>query len=180
MRWLAPVLSFTAEEIWQHLPGSRGESVFLAEWHDGLFPLEDERFDRAFWDRVLGLRDAVSKEIERLRNEDVLGATLEAEVDVYCSAELMELFARLEDELRFVLITSSATVHGEQERPDDAIGASLGDGARVYLRVRRSQHEKCVRCWHRRADVGANDSYPDICGRCVENVAGDGEVRRFA
>jgi isoleucyl-tRNA synthetase len=180
-RWLAPVLSFTAEEIWHHLPGEREESVFLAEWYDGLFPLEDDgRFDRAFWEQVLGLRDAVSKEIERLRNADVLGATLEAEVDVYCPPELMATFARLEDELRFVLITSSATVHGEDERGDEAVEVTLDDGQRVHLRVRKSDHEKCVRCWHRRADVGADTAYPDLCARCAENVSGEGEVRRFA
>ena len=180
VRWLAPILSFTAEEIWQHLPGDRVESVLLAEWYDGLFALEDERFDRGFWDEVLGLRDAVSKEIERLRNVDVLGATLEAEVDIYCPAPLVELFARLEDELRFVLITSSAAIHDEAERPNDALETTLADGSRVYLRVRRSEHPKCVRCWHRRPEVGRNAEHPELCSRCIDNVAGEGEVRRFA
>ena len=88
--------------------------------------------------------------------------------------------ARLGDELRFVMITSEARVNPLEERPDSAIAAKLANGDSLYIEADASSHQKCVRCWHHRADVGSDASHPDLCGRCVENVSGDGEPRQFA
>ncbi|KAB7623146.1 isoleucine--tRNA ligase [Alkalilimnicola sp. S0819] len=178
-RWLAPVLSFTAEEIYEHIPGERGESVLLEEWYEGLFPLQGE-LDRAYWARVLQLREALNKEIEGQRNEGRIKASLEAEVDLYLPEGLYQDFARLEDELRFALITSYARLHPLAERPADAVDAQLEDGTAFALKVTASGHAKCTRCWHRREDVGAVAAHPELCGRCVENVDGSGETRRYA
>ncbi len=180
VRWLMPVLSFTADEIWEHLPGQREGTALETEWYDGLFPLDDSLMDADFWDGILTLREVVAKQIEALRNEQVLGATLEAEVDLYCPEPLAARWGALGDELRFVLITSEARVHALSEAPSDALEAELGDGSRFCFRVTPSTHAKCERCWHRRDDVGAHAEHPALCGRCVTNVAGDGEVRRFA
>ena len=175
VRWLAPILSFTAEEIWRHLPGQRGASVFLATWYEGLFTLEEhEACNRAFWELILKIREAVSKEMEQLRTRDAIGSSLDAEVDLYCDAALHDMLAPLGDELRFLFINSATRVHRAEEGP----GAST-DIEGLILRVSASTAPKCVRCWHHREDVGAHPEHPDICGRCAENVAGSGETRRY-
>ena len=179
-RWLAPVLSFTAEEIWRHVPGVDGErSVFLETWYEGLVPhAEDGSAQR--WAVIRRLRDAVNKQLEALRAAGGIGAGLDAEVDIWCDGMLGQALASVGDELRFVLITSYARVHPASRQPVDVERVDLGDGLSAGLLVRASTHAKCARCWHRREDVGAHEEHPELCGRCVENVAGEGETRRFA
>ena len=179
VRWLMPVLSFTADEIWEHLPGERDGTALETQWYEGLFALDDELMDRHFWDEVLALREVVAKRIEALRNEQILGATLEAEVDVYCPEPLAARWGALGDELRFALITSAARVQPLDAAGPEAASAHLPDGTHFRFSVRPSRHAKCVRCWHRRADVGSDASHPALCGRCLSNVAGPGERRRF-
>jgi isoleucyl-tRNA synthetase len=184
VRWFAPILSFTADEIWQYIPGQRAKSVFLATWYDlpavayGESELE-RHMDADFWERVIAVRDAVSKELEKLRVDGAIGSSLDAEVDIYADAESAAVLRGLEDEFRFVLITSYSRVHELDVRPDDAVQAEI-PGVQLWLRVTPSTHPKCVRCWHHRADVGVNAEHPELCGRCVENVAGSGEQRLYA
>jgi len=180
VRWLAPILSFTADEIWAHMPGERSGPVFAAEWYDGLFPLDGGDAEAAFWARVVDVRSAASRELERLRNEKVIGANLDAEVDLYVPDALARELAPLGEELRFVLITSAARIHPLGEAPADAAAATLEDGTEVRIGVAASPHSKCPRCWHRQPDIGASAEHPELCGRCVENVAGAGERRTTA
>jgi isoleucyl-tRNA synthetase len=180
VRWLMPVLSFTADEIWEHLPGERTGTALETEWYSGLFALDAGLMNRAFWDEILQLRDTVAKQIEALRNAQTIGATLEAEVDLYCAEPLAARWGALGGELRFLLITSEARVHPLSQAPADALEGVLEDGSRFAFRVQPSPHEKCARCWHRQDDVGANAEHPLLCGRCLSNVAADGEARRFA
>jgi isoleucyl-tRNA synthetase len=177
VRWLAPVLSFTAEEIWKHLPGQRNESVFLTEWYEGLSVYHEDKFDSEFWNQVIKLREAVSRELEKARNEKKIGSSLDAEVDLYCGPEMKHRLEKLEDELRFILITSYARVHELEQKPEAAVLAEGIDG--LWIMVSLSSHEKCIRCWHHREDVGVNEAHPELCGRCVENVDGDGESRVY-
>jgi len=180
-RWLAPILSFTAEEIWRHLPGrDRAESVFLETWYEGLAPLEDAAMGLDFWARVMDVRDAVYKRLEEVRVQGHIGAGLDAEVDLFCDSGLLQTLGHLEDELRFVLITSYARVHPSDARPDDAVRVPLGGGHELWVRVTPSRHPKCVRCWHRREDVGADARHPELCRRCADNVEGPGERRWYA
>jgi isoleucyl-tRNA synthetase len=180
VRWIAPILSFTAEEIWQLLAGDRAESVFLATWYEGLFALDaDGLLSREEWAIVLQVREAVARELERLRGGSEIGASLDAEVTLYADEPTAALLGRLEDELRFVLITSYADVAPAGRRSDEAVSAAL-PGRDLWIAARASGHPKCVRCWHRREDVGSDPGHPELCGRCVENVEGDGERRRFA
>ncbi len=184
VRWFAPIMSFTAEEIWQHLPGPRAASVFLSTWHElpPVCPTDSEvrrHMDADYWDRVIEVREAVSKELEKLRVGGGIGSSLDAEVDLYADAETAGLLRALEDELRFVLITSYARVHDAAARPAEAVEAGV-PGRQLWLRVAPSAHAKCVRCWHHREDVGENPQHPELCGRCIENIAGDGELRRYA
>ena len=183
VRWLAPILSFTAEEIWQHLPGKRQDSVFLSTWYElpPAFYSEGEVLQRMgsdFWEQLSAVRDAVSKELEKLRAEGKIGSSLDAEVDLYADAETQSLLLALEDELRFLLITSYARVHDESGCPDDAVKADV-PGLSFSIKVSPSTFNKCVRCWHHREDVGTHTEHPEICGRCIENVTAAGESRRF-
>jgi len=172
VRWLAPILSFTAEELWQHIPGQRGASVLLATWHElpSIVPSEMD------WAAVITLRDEVKKELEKLRVASVIGSSLDAEVDVYCDDVLGGVLGKLEDELRFVFITSYARVHPLQQHPADAVATREG----LWVKVAPSAHRKCIRCWHHREDVGTHAAHPEICGRCVDNVSGTGEQRHYA
>ncbi|HEB95703.1 MAG TPA: isoleucine--tRNA ligase [Sedimenticola thiotaurini] len=177
-RWLAPILSFTADEIWRHIPGERGETIFTETWYEGLFALDDDDpFDRRFWSQVMDVRAAVGRRLEQLRGDGIIGSSLDAEVDLYCDDSLRQLLGQLEDELRFVLITSDARLHALSERPEST---PFSDLEGLAIDARASEYAKCVRCWHHRADVGADPRHPQLCGRCVENVEGPGETRRFA
>ena len=179
-RWIAPILSFTAEEIWALLPGHRPESVLFTQWYEGLQPLEaDAVFTGADWDRILEVRTHVARAIEVARNEQGLGGSLNAEVDLHADGAVAALLQRLGDELRFVLITSDARVMAAPP-PDGVAPVALDGGSSLTVVVRRSTHPKCVRCWHRRPDVGSHHEHPELCGRCVENVTGPGEERRYA
>jgi len=180
-RWMAPILSFTAEEVWRLLPGKRPESVLFSTWYASLRPLDPEAiFSAEDWDRILEVRTHVARAIEVARNEQGLGGSLNAEVDLYVGDDLLAgLLERLDDELRFVLITSDARVIAGPP-PEGTAPVTLDDGRQLAIVVRASSHAKCVRCWHRRPDVGLHPEHPELCGRCVDNVAGPGEKRRFA
>ncbi|MFT6341351.1 MAG: isoleucyl-tRNA synthetase [Alcanivorax sp.] len=177
VRWMAPVLSFTAEEIYENLPGARLDSVFLAEWYTGLFALTDTDMDRAFWQQVQDVKQAVNKAIENARRDKLIKGGLGAEVVLYVDDGQRTLLNRLGDELRFVTITSAATLKSLGEAP-----AELEDTAVSGLKVQvlASEYGKCARCWHHQPDVGSHAEHPELCGRCVTNVDGEGEVRRYA
>ena len=175
-RWLAPILSFTAEELWRHLPGPHDASVFFETWY--ILPeLVADEFSLTYWANVMAVRILVNKELERLRVAGQIGSGLDAEVDVYCDEDLHTALTRLGDELRFVLITSYARVHRASARPADAVAT---EHAGLWVKVASSMHTKCVRCWHHREDVGQHAQHPELCGRCVENVDGKGEMRQYA
>ena len=175
-RWIAPILSFTADEIWQQLPGERSVSIHTETWYEGLHALEHPTMDREFWQRIMTAKTAVNKALEEARNAGVIGSGLEAEVTLFADEALMKDLAALGDELRFVLITSRADLKPLADATD-AYATEL-EGLKVA--VKASTFEKCVRCWHRREDVGTSEAHPELCGRCIENVEGDGEVRHFA
>ncbi|MFL6617425.1 MAG: class I tRNA ligase family protein, partial [Povalibacter sp.] len=177
VRWLAPILSFTSEEIWRSLPGARGKSVFFETWAQ--LPQGAGSRPSLDWDAILDVRSAVSRELEKVRNSGGIGAPLDAEVDLYVGPKLFDTLAPLGAELRFVFITSEARVHPASQRPADAIAAQEDDRNEAWILVRPTQYTKCVRCWHKRPDVGANAEHPEICGRCVTNLTAAGEPRKF-
>ena len=178
VRWIAPVLSFTSEELWQHLPGEHNDSVMLNTWYDGLAELPaDQNLGREFWATVMGVKEAVNKELENLRSAKAIRGNLEAEVTLYVESALSEQLAKLGDELRFVLITSQATLAPLADATNDAVATELPG---LKLRILKSVEAKCARCWHFRSDVGVNPAHPEICGRCVDNIEGAGEVRQHA
>jgi isoleucyl-tRNA synthetase len=176
--WLAPILSFTAEEIWQALPGAdRAKSVFFTRWHE--FPaLPASKLD---WDALIQLRQAAQRDLEKLREAGTIGAPLEAEVDVYALPELAAPLSAAGDELRFLTITAATRVHVVDSAPADAVAAETGNAVvpGLWLAARRSGGTKCVRCWHLTDDVGSDAAHPELCGRCAGNVSGHAEERRY-
>ena len=184
-RWIAPILSFTADELWKAIPGEHSDSVLLENWYLNLSALDkEEKMNMAFWQTILEVRSAVSKELETLRADKTIGSSLDAEVTLYVETELKEKLESLKEELRFVLITSAASVKDISEADTDCIAVTIdcgnGNTQTIKIKALASKHKKCVRCWHHQEDIGSNSEHPELCGRCVENVEGDGEKRMFA
>ncbi len=182
VRWIAPILSFTADEVWENLPGEHEDlGVFFATWSEELFEYRHPEVDLELWDQLLALREQASALLEELRKEGQIGSSLDAEITIYADEDLLNRLDILADELRFILITSEATLAPLPEAPADAEIQSIdGDQLQFALKAEPSPHPKCVRCWHHRADVGSDPKHPELCGRCVENVEGQGEQRRYA
>ncbi|WP_447059596.1 isoleucine--tRNA ligase [Vibrio alginolyticus] len=178
VRWMAPIMSFTADEIWNEMPGERDKFVFTGEWFDGLFGLaEGEELNNEFWSEIQAVRGAVNKLLEDARKEKTIGGALQAEVTLFADDALAAKINKLEDELRFVLLTSSAKVKPLGEKTD---AAQATDIEGLFVEVAAAEGEKCDRCWHHTPDVGTIEGHEKICGRCVSNVEGEGEVRKFA
>ena len=160
LRWMAPFLSFTAEEAWATFGAS--ESIFLETY--ALFKPQDDAL-LAKWHRIRELRDTVNKDIEALRADGKVGSSLQANVMLQVNADDHAVLASLGDDLKFVFITS-------------AIELIASDATSVSTTA--STATKCERCWHYRDDVGSDTDHPTICGRCVSNLYGAGESREFA
>jgi isoleucyl-tRNA synthetase len=157
---MAPFLSFTAEEAWTlvgHTP-----SIFT-ETYSAFGEPDAALLQR--WTRIRALRDVVNKEIETLRSTGAVGSSLQANVAIAAPADELALLQSLGDDLRFVLITSAATVEA---------------GESLAVRVSGSSATKCERCWHWRDDVGHDTAHPALCSRCTSNLFGSGEPRAIA
>jgi isoleucyl-tRNA synthetase len=177
-RWIAPILSFTADELWEFIPGERNASVLLNTWYQSLQPLAvDSDLSVADWQQLFAVRDAVAKELENKRNQGEVKGGLTAEVNLYAEDKLLEVLNKVGDELKFVLITSSAKRFAMVDKPATAINTSLTG---LAVEINASANARCERCWHQTDDVGSHANHPELCGRCVENVDGDGETRHFA
>ncbi|SFU44782.1 isoleucine--tRNA ligase [Xenorhabdus koppenhoeferi] len=178
VRWMAPILSFTADEIWNELPGERAQYVFTEEWYEGLFGLADgEDMNDTFWADLLAVRGEVNKVLEQARADKHIRSSLEAAITLYADEALAEKLNKLSDELRFVLLTSQAEVAAYTTAGDTAQQSDL---AGLKVAFRKAVGEKCPRCWHYATNVGVVAEHAELCGRCVTNVAGNGEERKFA
>jgi isoleucyl-tRNA synthetase len=178
VRWLAPVLSFTAEEIWQALPGERGESVLFETWYDGLAATQNSPEQSRYWADLLVMRDSASRVLEGMRKAEQIGAALEAKLVIHADQAMVERYAPVADELRFFFITSELRLDLAGGQPDNAVLTEV-EGADAWVSASVSEAAKCVRCWHRRDDVGSHPEHPELCGRCFSNVEGPGEDRRW-
>ncbi|WP_115561603.1 isoleucine--tRNA ligase [Xanthomonas arboricola] len=167
VRWVAPVLTFTAEELWAYLPGEHVGNVLFATWYDGLAPLPAAAaLTSADVDKLLALREQVSKVLEPMRANGAIGAALEAEITVAADAQTAARWQPLAEELRFLFISGDVTV----------TAASTDD---IFVSAQPTTKAKCVRCWHHQASVGSDARHPELCSRCVSNIEGPGEERRW-
>ena len=166
-RWIAPILTFTSDELWGYLPGERSGHVLFATWYDGLAPLpEDAELSAADFDQLLALREQVAKVLEPMRANGAIGAALEAEITIAASEEQAVRWQPLAEELRFLLISGDVQV-----RP-----ATTDE---VFVSAQPTDKTKCVRCWQFRGDVGTVQAHPELCARCADNLDGAGEDRRW-
>jgi len=177
VRWLAPIVTFTAEEIWASMHGSRSESVLFETWYDGL-DVRGDGDSRGGWSTLLAIRASASQVLEGMRKGGQIGASLDATLTIHADTATQAALAESASELRFFFITSDVTLAPLEGRPVSAERVEL-DGAEVYVSADVSGAVKCIRCWHHRPDVGVDPAHPEICGRCVENVTGQGEDRRW-
>ena len=169
VRWIAPVLSFTADEMWSHLPGEHAGNVLFATWYDGLAPLPDDAaLSATDMDGLLALREQVAKVLEPMRAAGEIGAALDAEIELRCGVAEQNRLAPLADELRFLFISGDVRVV-----PDAEAKGIVGVFAQPTSKA------KCARCWHRREDVGADPRHAELCGRCISNIDGAGEDREW-
>lgn len=177
-RWIAPILSFTADELHEFIPGQRSDNIFIEEVYHGVSDLLDaEAGEPQLMETLCAVKEAVNKALEAQRAEGVIGASLEAEVTIYASNEVAQQLKVIEDEIRFVLIASAVDVCSAEDAPADALETEM---AGVSVLIRKSEHSKCVRCWHYLPEVGTIAAHPGLCQRCADNVDGEGEVRRYA
>ncbi|MCL4155763.1 UNVERIFIED_CONTAM: hypothetical protein GTU68_047747 [Idotea baltica] len=168
LRLLAPILTFTAEEAFSHIPANQETTIFTKTWYQELAELnKDDNLNVASWNLIFDVRQLTLKTLEEYREKGDIGSGLDADVTIYCSGETHKALSLLDDELRFVLITSSV------ELP-------LANGDTIKIAIKKSTNDKCVRCWHLRDDVGNNKDHPELCLRCVDNVDGKGEIRKYA
>ena len=173
VRWIAPILSFTADEMWGYLPAPAGDvqrkdNVLFATWYEGLAPLPDDaRLSAMDFDALLALRERMTGVLEPMRAADTIGAALQAEITLRCGVSDQNWLAPLLDELRFLFISGDVSI----EADDAATG--------ITVSARPTTKPKCVRCWQHREDVGAAPAHPELCGRCASNVDGPGEERRW-
>jgi isoleucyl-tRNA synthetase len=177
-RWIAPILSFTAEEIWAELPGDHDKTVFVSTWYDGLTTLDEStEMNSAYWAKMMEVRSAVSKQLEGLRNDKVIKGSLTAEVTLFADDQLFADINKLGEELRFVLITSGAEIKPMADKADNAVESEM---AGLWIAAGATEHAKCARCWHHREEVGSIEGHEDLCQRCVDNTEGEGETRHYA
>ncbi|MGZ5185433.1 MAG: class I tRNA ligase family protein, partial [Caldimonas sp.] len=169
LRWMAPFLSFTAEEAWRVF-GQKGSASIFAETYLDVRAWHDEAL-LARWQRLAGVRAESNRQIEVLRAEGRIGSSLQAEATVKAGPKRLAELAALGDDLRFVLITSAARVES---------AGDTADPSEFFVHVAPSAATKCERCWHYRDDVGVDPEHPTICGRCTTNLFGAGETRRLA
>jgi len=164
-RWIAPILSFTAEEIWKHMPEREVESVFLSEWLD--LPKFESDID---WDQLNQINAIALKALEVARDNGEIGSSLDAHLIISVDQETHDLLNQFSEELRFLFITSSVDL-----QLDDALDSNQD----ISVTVKKSDAEKCGRCWHRQESVGDSDEHPEICARCISNISDSPEMRSF-
>lgn len=178
VRWVAPILSFTADELWNYIPGQSDKTVFAEQWYNGLFAYDaDSSLNLADWSLIQNAKDSVNKTLEAARKDGVIGGSLTASLDLYADERMTRVLSALGDELRFVMLTSHCALHPLSEAPEAASGTDI-EGLKLV--IEKSAEKKCARCWHQRPDVGAHAAHPELCGRCIDNVDGEGEQRSFA
>ena len=173
VRWMSPILSFTAQEAWALIPEQSQKYVFTQEWYD-LPKTQENSITDADWQALLSVKAAVNKQIEVARNAKTVGGNLSAKVELWAQPELQTVLNKLENELRFVLITSQVEVNAFADEGE----ATDVEGLRV--RVTAAEGEKCARCWHVLPDVNTHADHPGLCSRCIVNVSGAGEERKYA
>ena len=165
VRLIAPILSYTAEELWQttNRLNTQEESVFLSNFDVSEINF-DSNINQSEWKRIFEIKDAVNQSIEEMRNENKIKGSLDSVVDIQATSNDLNVLKKLGDELHFLFISSEANVN---------------EGKDFKIKVSSSKNTKCVRCWHRCSSIGSSKEHPELCNRCIENIDNNGEQRSF-
>lgn len=178
VRWIAPILSFTAHEIWNYLPERSSKYVFTEEWFDKLFHLEqDDLFNYTFWNEIINIKNEINKSLEEEIKKKNINNSLEASVTLYVSYKLFKKLKLFGEELKFIFLTSDATVKLYDRAPIEAQKSKTISFLKISLK--RIKKQKCLRCWHYSIDIKNKRYESDICDRCILNTTGNGEKRIF-
>ncbi|BAH83169.1 isoleucine--tRNA ligase [Candidatus Ishikawella capsulata] len=178
VRWISPIISFTADEIWNYLPGDHSKYVFTEEWYDGLFSLSDNtELNDSYWSELIHIRNEVNKIIEKARSDKYIGNNLEVSLVLYADQDLAAKLYLLGKELKFLLLTSEVQIYDLSKAGEDVQQSKLFKGLKI--KINKSKGKKCLRCWHYTYDIGANKNNVNICSRCYDNIFGEGEYRRY-
>ncbi len=178
VRWIAPILSYTADEIGEFMPDKKLNSIFTAKWYDE-FPIfkTETIFDFEDWQQLMHIRDEVNKALEEKRNAGKIGSALQAEINLYCSEKIKKPLEKFGAELRFVFITSTVNLYPLNDKPHNM---PLAETEGLAIQIIVSPHAKCARCWQYDESVGKHHEHVTLCARCVENAFGKGEERKWA
>lgn len=184
VRWMSPILSFTAQEAWPLIPSQNEKYVFTSEWYDLPQVTTANAISSEHWQVLLNVKSAVNKQIEAARNAKLVGSNLSAQVDLWVDEKIYPVLSQLGNELRFVLITSQVNLHTLDQKNDVATNsATQGESTDVeglQVKISPATGIKCARCWHVLSDVGTHALHPALCSRCIVNVTGQGEQRHYA
>jgi isoleucyl-tRNA synthetase len=172
--WIAPILTFTAEEIYSRMPNKK-ESIYLTEWFDASVSMDDEKVK--LYDNLYSIKPHISRMIEDARNKNEIGSSLECELSITCNKHLYDDLSKLSNELKFVFIVSSCDITLGDESDKYLIDDDLN---KFSISISKSKYKKCERCWHFHESVGTIEGSSTICERCYDNVHGDGECRTYA
>ena len=179
LSWIAPICPHTAEEAWSHVPKNSQKSIFFNKWliiNDSEIP--QTKINLENWEKILEIKKYVSKELENKREKNIIGSSLDADVKILCSDNLYNLLSEYGDELKFIFITSKVILERENNLKDGQIYEINGENLKVE--IENSKNKKCERCWHRCISVGTDKNHKTLCVRCISNVYGSGEIRRYA
>ena len=171
--WIAPILTFTAEDIHKRMQSSK-DSIYLNSWLETNIPLNKNEVD--LFDKVYLLRPYVSKKLDVSRRNNEIGSSLDASIEILCNKNCYEEMKVLSEELKFIFIVSDCKIN----LSNDAVFEDAFDNYEFSINVHKSTHQKCERCWHLCSSIGEDNKHPNICRRCIENIDGDGEKRKFA
>jgi isoleucyl-tRNA synthetase len=178
IRWIAPILSFTADEIWQYLPGKHNKYVFTEEWFNDLFSLDDNQLlNHKYWNELIIIRNEVNHILEQARLNKKIGTSLEALIVLYVDTDTKKKLHLLRKELKFFFMTSDCQIKDYLLAPSSSIKSTIIKN--IKIDCNKHPGKKCLRCWHYVDNLENNHLYSNICHRCIKNTSRSGETREF-
>ncbi|QTM69338.1 isoleucine--tRNA ligase, partial [Buchnera aphidicola (Hormaphis cornu)] len=181
VRWIAPILSFTADEIWDYIPGKKNKYVFSEEWFYPLFSFsQSDILNAEHWKKLILLKSEVNKILERSIKNKLILNSLNACLTLYVNSDLYEILQILGEEIKFMFITSKVTIKNYTDAPSHTYKITSPSISKIEIQF--SKKEKCIRCWHyvlKKQKKQTNIKYKKICDRCIKNTSGMGEKRLF-
>ncbi|MFI4846951.1 MAG: isoleucine--tRNA ligase [Candidatus Makana argininalis] len=178
VRWISPIISFTADEIWDFIPGNRNKNIFLEEWYNCLYGLEEKsKFNNNFWKIIIKIRNEINKIIEIKRKNKIINSSLESCIILHAKPYIYNILKKLGNEIKFIFLTSKVLLSNYDNSDFNSIKCENIEGLKIN--IIKIKGKKCPRCWHFENNNNYKKKYSDICKRCILNTLGSGEKRKF-